>query len=427
MEKYHILKILFISTILISFLGLSSSYLNSNDFQKLENSRITTKNSYSLQDSLILYQINSSSDWELIPGIIGSGTKNDPYIIKDIIHYDNISFLYARNSEAFVVFENCYFILSGYYDTDLIFDECTNIEINNCIFYSRSNILSFSNSSQFKITNSNFSTWHKQINLHNCSNFEISTNRFRDSGDNGILLDNCMDSCIYSNYIKGISYGASSGVLITGNSQNITVRDNEIQYCWKAGIIIDLATNITISNNTILNSSSYRNKAGIAQFGAKNCVIDENHIYNMDNDGILLQGCENITVYRNILNNNSQNGISIINSSIINIHQNTIVNNSNYGVFSNLSTQLNLEGNFINNNQNGDIKIIKIPFYQQNWFVIPCTIILVGIEFFILVKKKNEQRNTQTDRVNKKEFDKELSKVIEVKTNYMRDLTHSRN
>ena len=143
MKKNHFLKFLIIFITLFSLLTLSCSNLALDDFQNSEFSRITAKKSYSSQDSLILYQINSSSDWEIIPGILGTGSENDPYIIKDIKHYNNVSFLSARNSEAFVVFENCYFNLRGYYDTDLNFDECTNIEINNCNFFSSSDILSF--------------------------------------------------------------------------------------------------------------------------------------------------------------------------------------------------------------------------------------------------------------------------------------------
>ncbi|MHA1718622.1 MAG: right-handed parallel beta-helix repeat-containing protein [Promethearchaeota archaeon] len=403
MKKYRFLKLLFISLTLFSLLSLKSSTLGVNYIQKQEFSRIIAKKSYSPQNSLILYQINSSSDWETIPGILGTGSENNPYIIKDIDHYDDIPFLYARNSEAFVIIENSTFVswhVYGY--NDLNFIGCRNVEINNCTFDSSCESIYFSNSSQFTIKNSFFKNIFTQIRLVSCNNFEISTNLFKNSEINAISLENCMDSCIYSNMIKGGSFGQYSGELIIENSQNITVRDNEIQDCRKAGIIIDLAINITISNNIIAHPSSYYNiTVGIAQFRAKYCIIDENHIYNMKKDGILLQECENITVYRNILNNNSQNGISIINSSIINILQNTIVNNSNYGLFSNLSTYLNLEENKISNNQNGDIVIIKIPFYQKYWFIIMSTIGLVGIEFLILIKK-NSQKNYKTDKITKK-------------------------
>jgi len=148
--------------------------------QKLENSTFTAKKSYSLQDSFYLYEINSSSDWEIIPGIVGTGSEIDPYIIKDIIHNDeDHAFLHGQNSKAFVLFENCTFITwhyLGYRNTDLKFENCTNIEIDNCNFNSWSNgALFFSNSSQFKITNSDFHNKDYQISLINCSKFEISS------------------------------------------------------------------------------------------------------------------------------------------------------------------------------------------------------------------------------------------------------------
>ena len=407
MKKYHILKILLISVTLFSFLGLSSSNLRVDDFQNPEFSKITVKNSYSPQDSLILYQINSSSDWEIIPGIIGTGSEIDPYIIKDIVFRDDLYFLSAKNSEAFVVIENCTFSSDAddyWYYTDLNFDECANIEINNCRFFSRSKSLSFSNCSQFHITNSEFYTHHTQIMLSNCQNFEISTNSFEYSMSRGISLINCTDSCISSNFITGSENMAFfSGISISGNSKNLIVKDNEIQYFRYAGIKIDLAADlITISNNTIYNSK-YNVSIGIAQYGSKNCFIEENHIYNLGKDGVLLQECENITVYQNIINNNSQNGISIINASTINILQNTIVNNSNYGIFSNISSDLAIEGNILNNNQNGDIKIIKFPFFQKNWFIIVFAIGIVGIEFLILIKR-NQIGKIQSDRIENKEI-----------------------
>ncbi len=421
MKKNHFLKFLVISIILCSLLASSCSNLCLDDFQNSELSKITTKKSYSLADSLILHKIYSSSEWGIIPGILGTGTDSDPYIIKDIVFKDDLFFLSAKNSEAFVIIENCTFssdVDDYWYFADLNFDECVNIEINNCRFFSRSKSLSFSNCSQFTITNSEFYTYTTQVKLSNCQNFEISSNLFEYCMSKGISLINCTDGCISSNFITGSENRAFfSGMSISGNSKNLTIRDNVIQYFRYSGIKIDLSANlITISNNTIYNSK-YDVSIGIAQYGSKNCLIEENHIYNLGKDGVLLQECENITVYQNIINNNSQNGISIINSSIINILQNTIVNNSNYGLFSNLSTYLNLEENIISNNQNGDIIIVKIPFYQKNWFIIISALGLIGIEFFILIKR-NQRGKIQTDRIKNREFDYDNSKVMKTKVEF---------
>lgn len=432
MKKNNFLKYL---VIFITLFSLSaSSYSNSGlcDFQNAEFSRITTKKSYSSQDSFYLYEINSSSDWEIIPGIIGSGSEIDPYIIKDIKHYDDNTFLYARNSEAFVLFENCTFKTSdqySYQNADLKFVECANIEIYNCEFDSRNSALVFSNSSQFKITHSSFYTTNHQISLIYCSNFEISSNIFKFCLTNGITLLSCTESCIFSNiFITGAGgFNSDYAVSISGISYNIAIGGNEIQIAYRSGIKLDQGVNfIAISNNTIyyqLEESNCNQSIGIAQYGAKNCIIEENHIYNLGKDGILLQECENITVYQNTINNNSQNGISIIKSSIINIVQNTIVNNSNYGIFSNQSSHLNLKANIITNNQNGNIKMIIFPFLQKYWESIVLAIGLAGIEFFILIKK-NSKGKIQTDRVKiKPQFDYDNSKVMKTKADLHRNFT----
>ena len=74
------------------------------------------------------------------------------------------------------------------------------------------------------------------------------------------------------------------------------------------------------------------------------------------------------------------------------------------------------------NNQNEDIKIIYFPLSLKNMLIIIGAVVLVGIEFFILVRRKSPIK-IQRDKVNQVESDNELEKGYEVKTNFNRDLT----
>lgn len=161
-----------------------------------------------------------------------------------------------------------------------------------------------------------------------------------------------------SNQLNLVSYcgttlnGIASNpvVLISGNSASGTKVSGLKLVGGLVGIkVSDIANNVMISNNTVLNC-----KDGIVLDTIWDCQIKENTISKTANNGIHLKDASNVAIIKNTLDT-SKNGIYFdVGNKNIRIINNTITKSSEWGINLQKSGEHTaIEGNAINNNQNG--------------------------------------------------------------------------
>jgi len=284
-------------TLLLSLLfcnNLDFYARNSNTYSIVSND-IHFKNIY-LKTSKISGIIHINNNWTdaKSAGICnGSGTWNDPYVIKDLIIDGSSSSncIEIQNSSAYFRIENCTLFNAG---TDwsseyagILLDYTNNgmIVDNNCsknmygIF-----IASFSSNNTVyrNLANDNFYTGISLNTL--CSNNTVS----RNSANNNTVF----------------------GISVSWNSQN----------------------------NTVSKNNATRNKIGleISSFSKKNLVADNNFSYNTfpgwSTNGIRISRAENNSIIRNIVSHNGWEGIQVYESKYNFFLNNTINNNGDHGI-----------------------------------------------------------------------------------------------
>jgi len=167
--------------------------------------------------------------------IYGSGTSNDPYIIKDLI-------IDGQNSSSCIEIRdsNAYF------------------RINNCTFYNSSYNL---NDGGIKL----ISTLNGELIYNNCSS----------NNANGIILDSCQSIIITENSINNNEL--SGIVLIDSNNIDIINNNETISFNDLYGIHLSNSHNNNITSNTITN-----NHIGIFLDQSNYNYIDWNNL--LDND-----------------------------------------------------------------------------------------------------------------------------------------------
>jgi len=251
---------------------------------------------------------------------LGSGSYDDPYIIKDLE-------INAGGSGSCILIENTdeYFIIA------------------NCLCY-------FSGNANAGIT------------LNNVHNGTLINNDCSDNISYGIKLVNSENNTISgntanSNYV-GIIIDVSNNNTISGNTAN----NND-----EEGISIsNYSCNNTISNNT----ANYNGNKGIEiTFYSCNNTISNNTVYDNENIGIYLdERSDGNIVLKNIVNNNLD-GIGMFYSCYHNtISKNTANYNSESGIIIHGSFSPRYFNNTISNNTanyNGN-KGIEITFYSCN-------------------------------------------------------------
>lgn len=110
-------------------------------------------------------------------------------------------------------------------------------------------------------------------------------------------------------------------------------------------LILVKASNITISNNRLLNGSD-----GIYLFDSSKVVIKNNLIFNNKWSGIFLIGSQNNLIESNRVENNSE-GIILAYSSFNEVRNNSVNNNYRYGMLLEMSSKNYLSKNLIFNSQ----------------------------------------------------------------------------
>ena len=246
----------------------------------------------------------------------GSGTKDDPFLLKDQI-------INASGTAASPI------LIENSQDVTFI--------IKNC-----------------KTTNSDSLTfWDAGIQLYNTSHGLIVNNTIIDNDWNGIsLYNNCTNNTIINN---NVSNNYFDGIFLSLNCSGNIIIDNEIMLNSHDGILMENnCTENQILGNIIKNDDFvYEQEIGIhLRAQCSNNTIENNTIENNYQGAIILYDrCNNNTIRNNILYNNYPYGIylwsdcdenRIINNTIL-FHTNGI--KSFYDCSENLITQNTITGN----------------------------------------------------------------------------------
>ena len=319
-------------TFLIPLLGLNILILSLIVYNPITNEEYKLENVYFSEDSLSLggsivspFEIDGNAEWVIINNTYswctGSGTKTDPFIIKNITIDATISSscIHILNSDVFFKIKNCTFKNAGLLDyAGVKITHTSNGTIEENLFIDNRRVA---------------------IDIFESENITISDNTIkcintRDSDlDMGIY---CIDS-IYCKIKNNILFNVKQGITNAGHSnkcinniihiktvqnpsqspygilisdQNQEIRQNKIYNC---GFWISHSNNFmhtyTIDDTNLVNgkplyffynetnlSNSNFSNAGQIILGYCNDSLISNFNFNSSGNGISLQNCFNISV-----------------------------------------------------------------------------------------------------------------------------------
>ena len=352
--------------------------------------------------------INGNKNFTLENGVTnGTGTKNNPYIIKHWeINTSNKDRITIKNTDAYFIIRHCfihaeknniytgiylYNVTNGIIDSvilynnynGLVFNHSQNNNVTNCIIASNDKGISFYESSDNKIINSDIhggsigiSINHSSNNITNCavynnsysgiflgssSNNNITDCAVYDNSD-GILLEsssnnNITDCAVYDNPLFGI--------LLESSSNNNTIT-NCAAYNNDYGIRLYYSSN----NNTITNCAVYNNNYGIYLVSSSNNnTITNCAVYNNYYGGIFLDSSSNNTITNCAVYNNSDDGIRLYDSSNNTITDCAVYNNRYDGIY--LSSASNNQIHYCNIYGNTVYGIYN--YHSEIWYQVSAT------------------------------------------------------
>ena len=317
--------------------------------------------------------------------IAGSGTKDDPYIIANLIirasgdtpynGFGTVGIFIANTTKYFIIRNVTVF--GG--DFGIILDNVSNFVIEDSKFYDINSYAILAGgatdkSLAFNGTIRNNEAW-------DVDSFTWAT------GSNFIIENN------YIHYLEVKDDSATIGIGIAANDS--LIRDNVIenlngrQKTYADGIlIISSAKNVTVQNNTIRNIYNVTYGEGVvlyttdANSALNEILITGNYISNVSDNGIdidahnsgmitqikitnnTINNCYwrsilvyynngNITITNNTLSYNKHHGIGIEHSSLVNIENNELYGNTERGIHLLNSTDIKLINNDIHDNLQG--------------------------------------------------------------------------
>lgn len=239
------------------------------------------------------------------------GTKENPYIIQDIIIQDqmNNDGLILSDITHHVLIQNV--TISNFYKetpeseggTGMIISNCENIQIfNNSIEYchyglqiSSSNNLTISNSS---ISNLYWGTFPggNALTLLQSENISISNNKFEDNVPRAIYSISCQQIAVFDNFCNGTWIGIEFL-----NSNNSLIKSNSITR-GDIGVLIQNGFNNLLHKNHI-----WLMGTGVCLDQTRDSLFLQNDIYNNTNYGMELLDADSNTFQENLLFNNLVN------------------------------------------------------------------------------------------------------------------------
>ncbi|HME51813.1 MAG TPA: right-handed parallel beta-helix repeat-containing protein [Candidatus Lokiarchaeia archaeon] len=271
---------------------LSIASIQGNGGQKVKSLLVTTPR---ISTNHAPISINNNAQLAAFPGITGSGTAGDPYIIQDLVidGGGSGSDILIQNTNVFLVIRNCSVINAGTGppDAGILLDSCMNVKVsgntatNNGLYgiaigFSHDNMISGNT-----VTNN----VQGGIYLTQISNNTISGNTALHNGMNGIIVDTCTNNTISGNIVD------SNG---NGNPSNT--------YSYGNGIFLTASDNNTISGNTGSNNKDN----GLSMYYSDHDFVTNNVITHNNVDGIsCFNLCQNNTISLNNASFNRHYGV----------------------------------------------------------------------------------------------------------------------
>ena len=253
--------------------------------------------------------------------------------------------------------------------------------------------------------------------IYNSTNGNVTDSFFLDNAEAGIQLENSTDCAFEKNYIEGGNkYGFLSEeyckrIDFTGNIVNQTISESvyvtngswfNIENNWVdksllRGISLDYVDNSTvIGNNITLNAyeAIYLNNKGgdnlikgnfinrtepssmasgiyingNAPKNIKRVEISDNKIYDVDDEGIMVQNSEWVTVSNNYIDNSNAFGIEVRDSLNATIYENLINKTGSHGIYiGSNSHSANITRNIVLNASSAGIHVIESDFCTVHW------------------------------------------------------------
>ncbi len=169
-------------------------------------------------------------------------------------------------------------------------------------------------------------TYGAGITLYNVMNGTISKVKAEDEYA-GIFLRDSSNVTGEENFIRNITYGIYAEGYHT-KARNITFSHNAIELAQDEGTYVYWAENLTVDNNTILNSPS---AYGIFLYYVDHSIVENNTVDTALN-GILIEDTSYNTYRGNVINNTSAEGIYTYESEHERFEENTILNLDDVGI-----------------------------------------------------------------------------------------------
>ena len=202
------------------------------------------------------------------------------------------------------------------------------------------------------------STWFMGSSIiRNCN--------FTNNRENGILFQHSGENSIYD---SSITNNSNAGIHLH-NSSNIIIMNNFCEKNNNSGIDVDKSLDIKILNNTIFNNNGNgihydyckymnisdnninRNLRGIDASYGMNCTINNNHIKDSINDGMIAYSENNMNITNNVISGGNWEGLVISNCNYTYVFNNFVSNCSRYGLRLYYTNYCLLKNNHMENNE----------------------------------------------------------------------------
>ncbi|MEJ2248737.1 MAG: right-handed parallel beta-helix repeat-containing protein [Candidatus Lokiarchaeota archaeon] len=274
---------------------------NKNDLRSRDN----TKRVINLASQSGPKYIFNDNNWSDIANTYnwcnGSGTKNDPYVIKDLYFTTEPKNVYWTWPSTTIFIENTleYF------------------QIRNCTFFNCNDAIKLENVSNGEIINNIFTeTDSNAIILNKCNNLTISNNNFTETYYNPIKLNNCNDVNISRNFI----YASDSSPIFIDSSVHMNISRNIIEGGSNYGIHLVNVNDSYIEDNIVNFTGGGYCKIAI-EYSNHN-IIFNNSLINVGGNGLIIYHSNFNFISNNSIKGCSQ-GIEIFKNSL----QNKILHN----------------------------------------------------------------------------------------------------
>ncbi|MFW6176723.1 MAG: InlB B-repeat-containing protein [Thermoplasmatota archaeon] len=324
------LVLLLIISMVIVPIKLESSERDKGSEEIVKKSSIST-GTYDDYEEISPFEIHNNSQFHekaFQENWVGSGTKNDPYIIEgyEVGGYSSFAGIFIENTTVYFEIRECDFRsvnpnpFPG--NTGLALDDVKNAFIHNNIFKNNPIGISLFGDNEITIKNNKFSSYDHDVRFYQATNVTLINN----SMDKGLEFFGSKkkywntheidtsnrigdDPIIYWKDRKGEVVPEEAGQVILANTTGVTVEDLNISEVTD-GILVGFSENCVFRNNTVspgdtglvlLNSSSNLvtknsfldgHSTGISMFGSDDNEIIENDILRIVNRGLILYSCD---------------------------------------------------------------------------------------------------------------------------------------